>query len=286
MKPEKAFFNKEKKQFELNADYSLNCVSTDLGCEEHTHEYIELVYCFSGYAMNYVDGVSYLMCKGDLLLIDKNSTHAFFPMPRTYYCDIMLKPSFFGERIAENADLLALFELDEFRQFRWAVQRKKHVHFSSEDQKKVEFLINASADELKHERIAGASMNRSALCMLLTLIFRSMTEESFSVNGALLEYIKEHCDEPLTAGMLARKCFYSNEHFSRKFKKLTGVCFTRYLSQCRLEKARDLLLNTRKTVDVILVESGFTSRGEFFKKFEETFGQTPSAYRKDQKSVL
>lgn len=283
----KALFNKEKNQFELNADYSLNCVSTDLGCEEHLHKYVELVYCFSGSALNYVDGVAYRMGKGDLLLIDKNSHHAFYPTPRTNYCDIMLKPSFFGENMEEDSGFTSLLALDEFRQFKLPARVKNLIHFSAEDQKKVEFLIKATADELKDEKIAGSSIKRSALCMLLTLIFRYMTaEEALSVNGELLEYINEHCDEYLTAGMLAQRCFYSNEHFSRKFKKLAGKSFVQYLRECRLNKARDLLLNTRKTVDVILVESGFTSRGEFFRTFEDRFGETPSEYRKNQKSVL
>lgn len=280
----KALFNKEKNRFELDADYSLNCVSTDLGCEEHLHEYVELVYCFSGSAMNYVDGVAYRMGKGDLLLIDTNSNHAFYPTPRANYCDIMLKPSFFGDRVGQDAGFSALLELEEFSQFRSLVQIKNFLHFSAEDQKKVEFLINATADELKAERIAGAAMNRSALCMLLTLIFRSMTEgEFFSVDGTLLDYIREHCGERLTAGMLAQRCFYSNEHFSRKFKQVAGVGFARYLAGCRLERAGEMLLHTRKTVDVILQECGFSSRGEFFRKFKEQYGQTPEEYRKRSK---
>jgi AraC-like DNA-binding protein len=182
---------------------------------------------------------------------------------------------------------MSLFELDEFSQFKFSAKRKKMIHFSVEEQKKVEFLIKAMDDELKHKKIADVSMKRSALCMLLTLIFRHMTgEEVVSLNGDLLDYINEHCDERLTESLLAEKCSYSKEYFSRKFKQLIGKTFSQYLCECRLNKARDLLLNTRKTVDVILLESGFTSRGEFFKKFEQKFGETPLTYRKSQKSVL
>ena len=287
MEATKATFNKQENRFELGADYSLNRVSTDLKCDEHTHEYIELVYCFSGAALNYVDGVSYLLHKGDMLLIDKNSTHAFFPKPYTNYCDIMLKPSFFGININKNSGISTLFELDEFSHFKLRMPRKKLIHFSVEDQKKVEFLIKSTEDELKHKKIADSSMKRSALCMLLTLIFRYMTEDdALSLNGELLDYINDHCDEHLTAGMIADRCSYSKEHFSRKFKIIAGKNFTQYICECRLDKAKGLLLNTRKTVDVIMVESGFTSRGEFFEKFEKRFGETPLNFRKNQKSVL
>ena len=286
MKPVKARYNCETNQFELNTDYSLNCVSTDLACEEHTHEYIELVYCFSGSALNYIDGASYMLCKGDMLLIDKNSTHAFFPKQRTNYCDIMLKPSFFDKNIDERSGIFSLFEIDEFNQFRFAVQKKNLIHFSVEDRKKVEFLIKATADEQREGKIADISMRRSALSMLLTLLFRYMSaDEGLKLDGELLDYIKEHCDENLTASDLAQRCFYSLEHFSRKFKRLAGKSFTRYLTETRLDKASDLLIASRKTVDAIMLESGFRSRGEFYKKFEKRFGVTPSEYRKNQKSV-
>ena len=286
MEAVKVMFNKAKNQFELSDDYSLNFVSTDLKCEEHTHKYIELVYCFSGTALHCVDGTSYLLRKGDMLLIDKNSTHAIVPKPHSTYCDIMLKPSFFDKQINENSGISTLFELDEFSRFRLKIHRKKLIHFSVEDRKKVEFLIKATEDELKHRKIADSTMKRSALCMLLTLFFRYMTtEDALSVNSELLDYIKDNCDAHLSAGMIADRCSYSVEHFSRKFKKLAGKNFVQYLCECRLSKAEHLLLNTHKTVDVIMVESGFTSRGEFFKKFGARYGQTPISFRKNQKSV-
>ena len=47
-----------------------------------------------------------------------------------------------------------------------------------------------------------------------------------------------------------------------------------------LEKA-----TTEKTVDEIMDECGFTSRGEFFRKFRQNFGEPPIQFKKSQKSV-
>ena len=280
-------FDKENNKFELSVDYNLNCVSTTISCDEHTHGYIEFVYCFSGTAFNYINGAPYLMKSGDMILIDKNDSHSIFPKGHINYCDIMLKPVFLEKKIHKNSGFDSLLELDEFHQFKNTFKPKTLIHFSVEDQKKIEFLIKATQDELKHEKISDVSMERSALCMVLTLIFRYMTaEDTLSLNGELLDYINDHCDEHLAAGMIADRCSYSVEHFSRKFKKLAGKNFTQYLCECRLNKAKELLLNTGKTVDVILDESGFTSRGEFFQKFEKRFGETPLNLRKNQKSVL
>ena len=95
----------------------------------------------------------------------------------------------------------------------------------------------------------------------------------------LLDYIREHAAQRLSAGMMAQRCYYTIEHFSRKFKRFTSKTFTEYLTECRLDIAEELLSNTRKTVDTVISLSGFTSRGEFFKKFAERFGTTPLEYR-------
>ena len=276
-----AVFNKEKERFELDSDYALHCVSTDEKCEDHTHAYVEFVYCFSGLSLNYVDGVPYWLAKGDMLVVNEGSVHALYPRPQSNYCDIMLKPSFFDKDLSQGDGVFSLFELEEFSGFVSGVKKQMRlIHFGIEDQKKIECRIRTTVEEQQSSRTAAVPMRRAALVMLLTLIFRYMSEqERFGVNAELLEYIKEHAAQRLNAGMLAQRCYYTIEHFSRKFKQLTGKTFTAYLTECRLDIAEDLLKRTRKTVDTVISLSGFSSRGEFFKKFAERFGMTPLEYR-------
>ena len=283
-----ATFNKTENRFDLSSEYVVHRVSTDVGCSAHTHEYIELVYCISGDMLHFVDGRPYPARHGDLLVINKGSVHSLRLSGRAKYCDIMLKPSFLGES-AEGADsLFDLLMLDEFKQFETLVDKEQiFIRLSPDDQRKLEFLIKATEDEQQTSETANRPMKRSALCMLLTLVFRYMSApQRMLVDADLLEYIRAHSSERLTAGELAKKCFYTSEHFSRKFKKIAGKSFSSYLNDVRLDGAEFLLLNSRKTVDVILAESGFTSRGEFFKKFEARYSTTPDKFRKNQKSVL
>jgi AraC-like DNA-binding protein len=282
-----ALFNKKNNRYNLNGDYGVHLLTTTLSCEEHTHQYIELVYCFSGCVQNFVDGEEYTLNKGDMLLIDKNSTHATYPKPRAKYCDIMLKPSFLDKSLSENEDLFSIFSLDEFSSFALKVQKEKRfIHFSLDESRKIEFLIKTTEEEQRQCKVASEYMRRSALCMLLTCIFRALSsEEGLNLNSDLLDYVREHCRENLTAGLLANRCYYTIEHFSRRFKKLAGKTFKEFLCECRLEYVAEKLLFSQTSVDEIFVDSGFTSRGEFFRKFEEKYGVTPAQYRKNQKSV-
>ena len=283
-----AVLNKEKNRFDLDGDYAVHWVYTRENCADHTHTYIEFVYNSSGSALHFVNGITYPMKKGDLLLIDQGGVHSLAPNSRVKYCNIMLRPSFFDKSLNDGDGLEAVLSLEEFRSFLSEIRKgQRLIHFDTEEQKKVELLIRVTLEEQSGEYNFTVQMKRSALYMLLTMIFRKMSEYSrFSVDNELIEYLNTHFTERLTAEMLAELCGYTKEHFSRKFKQYTGMNFCSYLTDLRLTYAEKLLLTTEKTVDEIMEENGFTSRGEFFRKFRQKFGETPLQFRKSQKSVL
>ena len=283
-----AVLNKEKNRFDLDGDYAVHWVYTRESCADHTHAYIEFVYNASGSAIHFVNEIAYPMKKGDFLLIDRGSTHSLRPSSHVKYCNIMLRPSFFDKSLDDGDGLEAVLSLEEFRSFLSEIRKgRRLIHFNTEEQKKIEFLIRVTLEEQSGEHDSTAQMKRSALHMLLTIIFRKMSEYArFTVDNVLLEYIDTHFSEKLTAEMLSNRCGYTKEHFSRKFKQYTGVNFCVYLGGLRLNRAKELLMTTEKTVDEIMDECGFTSRGEFFRKFRQNFGESPMQFRKSQKSVL
>lgn len=283
-----AVLNKEKNRFDLDGDYAVHWVYTRESCADHTHAYIEFVYNSSGSALHFVNGIPYNMRKGDLLLIDRGSTHSLRPSSYVKYCNIMLRPSFFDKSLDDGDGLEAVLALEEFRSFLLEIRKgQRLIHFCTEEQRKIEFLIQVTLEEQSLEHNSTVQMKRSALYMLLTMIFRKMSESArFSVDNELLRYIDTHYPEKLTAETLANQCGYTKEHFSRKFKQYTGMNFCAYLNALRLNRAKELLMTSEKTVDEIIDESGFTSRGEFFGKFRQKFGESPLQFKKSQKSVL
>ena len=63
-------------------------------------------------------------------------------------------------------------------------------------------------------------------------------------------------------------------------KTNTGQIFSLYVDSFRLERAKDLLLNSEKSVQDIRVECGFIVKPTFNRKFKEVNGLTPRDYRK------
>ncbi len=75
---------------------------------------------------------------------------------------------------------------------------------------------------------------------------------------------------------------YNANYLSRLFKQINGSSFTDYLGRKRIEYAKRLLTDRKKTIKEIAEESGYSSSGMFIKAFEKVEGYTPGEYRKRQ----
>ena len=95
-----------------------------------------------------------------------------------------------------------------------------------------------------------------------------------------LEYIRKHCDSDITLEDVAKAAWLSPTYFSRLFVQTTGMHFSDYLRQCRLERAKVLLATESLSVKEIATASGFRSAAYFIKLFSEAYGMTPGEYRR------
>lgn len=70
-------------------------------------------------------------------------------------------------------------------------------------------------------------------------------------------------------------------YVSRLFKKETGTTFAYYITQKRIEDAKELLTTTKKPLTDIAMEVGFNDTFHFIKTFKKFMGMTPGQYRTD-----
>jgi AraC-like DNA-binding protein len=92
-------------------------------------------------------------------------------------------------------------------------------------------------------------------------------------------YIYEHQTEDLSLGQVAKAVNASSFYFCKLFKKSTGINFIDYISNLRIEKAKNLLLNPDCLVSEIAFEVGFQSLTHFNRVFKKLTGVSPSQYR-------
>lgn len=105
-------------------------------------------------------------------------------------------------------------------------------------------------------------------------------EQSYSpVVHDTITYMQKHLHEPLNLAGLAAQAAYSPYHFSRLFKKNVGMPPLYYLSALRIQRAKELLLETALPIRDIGMEIGQQSVGTFTTSFVSRVGMTPGVFR-------
>ena len=71
----------------------------------------------------------------------------------------------------------------------------------------------------------------------------------------------------------------SSNYLSRFFKQETGCSFIQYVTMIRMDRARELLVNSNKQIKEIVAEIGYIDVANFVRKFKGYEGATPGQYR-------
>lgn len=101
-----------------------------------------------------------------------------------------------------------------------------------------------------------------------------------SIVDEIDESIQAQRDEALTLRALARRLGYSEFYTTRKFREIAGMPLKDYLRRRRLAFALKEVRDSQKSLLEIAVGYGFSSHEAFTRAFKQTYGVTPSEYRK------
>lgn len=97
------------------------------------------------------------------------------------------------------------------------------------------------------------------------------------------DYVDAHCEEALSLDDLAQLSHGTPYHLHRTFRRIKGMTPVHYIQQVRIEKAKTLLHGTRQTVAEIGEAVGLSNTPYFITLFKKKTGQTPEAYRRQQR---
>lgn len=101
-----------------------------------------------------------------------------------------------------------------------------------------------------------------------------------AVVDEVMRYIEEHyAQEELSLNLLASQVNFSPNHLSMIFSQQTGQTFIKYLTDLRMNKAKELLRCTGKKSSAISMEVGYRDPHYFSYLFKKTQGMTPTQYR-------
>ncbi|WHH60744.1 response regulator [Petroclostridium sp. X23] len=104
--------------------------------------------------------------------------------------------------------------------------------------------------------------------------------QNSKVIEAVKAYISENYRNNITLNEVADIVFLNSSYLSNLFKKETGINFINYLTNFRMEIAKELLKDVRYRVNEVAELSGYMDADYFCKLFKRVVGISPTRYRK------
>ena len=95
------------------------------------------------------------------------------------------------------------------------------------------------------------------------------------------ELLRANLDGRLRLADLAQACHLSVSHFARSFKRAFGVSCHRWLTDLRIERAKELLASADLTLTDVAVQSGFADQAAFTRTFHRIVGLPPGRWRRE-----
>lgn len=260
------------------AVYPSNLEDNRKGYPLHWHEELELLYVVSGNGYVTVQGEHIPVEAGDMVLIAPQNVHGFDQKngnEMTHYA-LLFRPSMLG---TEYTDLL---------QGKSRALPRYLPKGTPLNSKLAPLLL-----ELSHNRKrVNSDYSLMILSHLYAIAYHIIHENpelgeavvdhnsNYDKLKIVLEFLQQNYSEEITVEQAASMCGFSQSHFMKLFRELTGSSFTQYVKNLRLEMAATQLRTTAKRISEVAEAVGFHNMPYFTRSFTEKYHLSPGMYRK------
>lgn len=123
---------------------------------------------------------------------------------------------------------------------------------------------------------------------VINLIFDYVLEHETQNDSIenILNYIDRNCHKDISLNQVGEFANMSSYYLSKIFKKETGINFVTYLTDRKIEIAKDMLVNTNIPIINIALELSYHEPNYFSKVFKKATGMTPTEYRRNKKKTF
>ena len=254
------------------------------GVPVHQHDFYEVYYFIGGSVEYSVEGRTYELKSGDLLLINPLELH----QPRIAHTQqdyerivLWINKNYLSELCFNKTSLTRCFDSSQ----------PDHTNLLRPS-KIQQTYISAMLDELITENTSdGYAVEIASEAILLRFLVElnrltitsSMNikkeEVSSSIIPDVLEYINNHFCEKLTLSEIADEFFVSKYYLSHAFNNVVGTSVHRYIVLKRLIHAKQMLLSGIRSTTAA-TNCGFNDYAGFYRAFTAEYGVTPTEFVK------
>ena len=267
----------QKTQFEIFHYFDSQPGSVAL----HHHDFYEIYFFISGQVEYRIEGQSYQLQPGDLLLISPLELHQpIFDSVLQPYERIVLwiSPAFLHQHTTDTTNLFRCFDI--------SYQNHSNLLRLTDPQRLqlrniLDHLLEESRTPAFGQELFSLSLLLQFVIQLNRLMPRQLEELSSSpastLTSKLIDYINQHYPSPLSLDSLAAKFYVSKYHLSHEFHRVMGISLHRYIVLKRLVMARQLLM-MGETPMGIFEQCGFQDYSNFYRAFKAEYGVSPRQF--------
>ena len=267
--------------------FLMNIEKGATGATAHIHSAVEFLYMESGSFHIYADDKEFIARAGDLVIFRSNTIHRVYATLEhdiNRYYVIKINPKILLDLCGESTGAGYIME--------FVVNRQNSIcHIAKEDLIKspVPYTVKTMIDELDTpSEYTSLVFKTGAIQLLVYMLKRRNKSDADYLSRDIIAstiyrtitFINSHYADNIDASLCARAANMSYSHFSRCFKRITGLNFKEYLNNVRIDRARKLLLTTDKSITEISLECGYNNVSYFIMLYRSQRGVTPSEDRK------
>lgn len=272
------------RQYMLSKDFELYYYDdTHMSKQKnHTHDYYEFYFFLGGEASIEINGVSYELTPGDMVLIPPLIKHHIIlknqdlPYQRIVfwitkeYCSQLMQLSpdygYLMQHVSISKRFVSHFDTIQFNTIKSKIfQILEEIHFDRFGKEAKIFLgIN---DLLLH-------LNRT----IYEQEHPATPREEQSLYQNLISFIEGHLEEELSLDRLSNEFFVSKYHIAHVFKENLGMSVHQYIMKKRLGQFRDAIISNEDIMEASL-RCGFSDYSSFYRAFKKEYGMSPKEFK-------
>lgn len=269
------------KKFEYfdNDDTTGICVtknrqSTDSSA--HWHSYFEIDFCSSGSGSTVLNGKEYKLKKGTVSFITPSDIHSYKVENEVVFINL----NFNFSAIAYSSISELLYKTEGFV-----------FQCNDEEYQTIEGILRKIQEEETKKSAFYEKYLRNLLLNLIIEIYRKNKNNKLIENNAelpieirkIIYYINANFKNPITLKEVSDYIGMDYSNIGKYIKKHLNKNFKEYLTDVRMEYARNILLSTDESITDIVFYCGYNSTTYFTNEFRSKFGMSPGQYRKRHK---
>lgn len=250
--------------------------------EYHNHDFYEIYFFISGRVTYIIEGKSYLLKPGDILLINNRELHKPVIETGTAYERIVIwvNPNFISKQSTDGANLSMCFEFTSKSKYNL-------LRPNSEISYAIAHIVSKLEKVCMNISFGSSILKNIYLVELIVFLNKAYLdthdeeiENDIIFNekiDSIIRYINENLHNDLSLELLSDRFYLSKYHLLREFKKNVGYTIHGYIQRKRLIMAK-ILLRGNVPVTEVCLRCGFRDYSNFIRSFKKAFGLSPRKY--------